>query len=98
MEVRESIAGTIADEEKVHQLSVIGNQRQFIVLLEKCFSNFEPQNSLRAVEPDVRGQIGPRAREEVAAKRFFFDLPPVFSAGEGGDEDDGGGSCGKIAI
>src|SRR5436305_8600425 len=98
MYMGESVTSRFAHEKEMHELSVIWNEREFIVLLEKRLADLQLQNSLTAGEANISNQVRPRPGQEVLTKRLFFDFPPGLAANESGNENESGSASGQITI
>ena len=52
--MREGVAAGFADQKKVHQFAMIRDQKRVTVVFEEFVSNFQPQNSVTALNTNVR--------------------------------------------
>jgi len=77
MQVCERIAAALPNQEKVHQLAVVWDQRRIIAGLESLSPDFKSQNPLSLGCLHLRVQVGPRTFAKVLTKSSFLDLPPV---------------------
>src|ERR1700677_1474734 len=90
----EGLVSRLASKEEMEELAVIGRQIEVFMRAENLPAESEIENTPAAFDANVRGEVGPTAIAQALAELHFLGMPPLFSADEQENKNDGGDNDG----